>query len=167
MERLGLHLKPSLLPPPTTSDRASAALAIALNHSLCDIVSRGSFPSDLGGAPSKTSSSSSVASRTFPGPFFLEICDALDISLPASQRGGGGIGGGGAAAGDLPSGGGSKRCLKLSLTDGVKVVAGLEFAPLPELRPPYPGTKLVVRDVEVKEGTLFLTPTTVRVLGGA
>ena len=84
MERLGLHIKPSLLPASITSDRATAALTIALNHSLCNIVSSGCFPSELGVTPG--ASSKPPTSRTFPGPFFLEICDAFDAALPASQR---------------------------------------------------------------------------------
>jgi hypothetical protein len=45
----------------------------------------------------------------------------------------------------------SKRMLKLSLTDGFRTVAALEFEPIPQLKYPVPPGKVIVLVSELRE----------------
>ncbi len=127
--KFNLHLRPNLPPPGAASSTPQAQLEWICARALREVVSRGTL------AP---------AGATFSG--FLEVCSAVDISQPRPQAG--------AAA--AVAGAGSRRVLKLGLTDGVSAAVGLETAPLADLREPYLGAKLLVRDVEVRRGVLLL-----------
>ncbi|RZC48610.1 hypothetical protein C5167_017034 [Papaver somniferum] len=66
---------------------------------------------------------------------------------------------------EVPSG--IKRCLKLSMTDGVQSVYGVEDRPIESLQVLAPaGLKVVIRDVNVRDGLLMLVPGCLKVLGG-
>lgn len=60
------------------------------------------------------------------------------------------------------------RLLKLTLTDGVQTVYGIEYEPIPALKEPFvPGFKvLVIGPIECRRGVFFLAPRNVRILGG-
>ncbi|KAH3746299.1 recQ-mediated genome instability protein 1 [Pelomyxa schiedti] len=60
-----------------------------------------------------------------------------------------------------------KRVLKLTLTDGKQRVYGIEYRLIPNLSVnTAPGTKIAVKDVEVRNGQIWLIPDCVFVLGG-
>ncbi|KAF1001750.1 hypothetical protein AG4045_009867 [Apium graveolens] len=62
---------------------------------------------------------------------------------------------------------GHKRCLKLSMTDGVQRVFGMEYRPIKNLEVLAPaGMKVVVCNVNVRHGILMLVPEVLEVLGG-
>ncbi|XP_065218685.1 recQ-mediated genome instability protein 1-like isoform X2 [Planococcus citri] len=61
-----------------------------------------------------------------------------------------------------------KRMLKLTCTDGVQTIYGMEYKLIPSLKEPfYPGFKiLVIGPVECRRGTLLLGPQNIQCLGG-
>ncbi|KAK9104108.1 hypothetical protein Scep_020952 [Stephania cephalantha] len=62
---------------------------------------------------------------------------------------------------------GIKRCLKLSMTDGVQRVFGMEYRPIKDLEVLAPsGLKVAIRKVNVRRGLLMLVPEVIEVLGG-
>ncbi|KAI3875315.1 hypothetical protein MKX03_000742 [Papaver bracteatum] len=64
----------------------------------------------------------------------------------------------------IPAG---KRCLKLSMTDGVQRVFGFEDSPIEDLQVLSPsGLKVIVCNVHVGDGLLVLVPESLEVLGG-
>ncbi|XP_072950124.1 recQ-mediated genome instability protein 1 isoform X2 [Typha angustifolia] len=88
------------------------------------------------------------------GPFVLQVDEIVNISAPIRER-----------YHDIPTG--TKRCLKLSMTDGVQHVFGMEYRPIKELEVLAPaGLKIVIRNVHVRRGLLMLVPEVLHVLGG-
>ncbi|PKA64342.1 hypothetical protein AXF42_Ash009564 [Apostasia shenzhenica] len=88
------------------------------------------------------------------GPFVLQVDEIANISSPLRER-----------YHDSPPG--LKRCLKLSLTDGVQRVFGLEYRPVSIMENLSPaGMKIVIRNVKVRRGLLLLLPEILVVLGG-
>ncbi|KAI3904998.1 hypothetical protein MKW92_025506 [Papaver armeniacum] len=76
-----------------------------------------------------------------PGPFLLQV---NEIEVPS----------------------GIKRFLKLSMTDGVRSVYGVADRPIENLQVLAPaGLKVVIRDVNVRDGLLMLVPGCLKVLG--
>lgn len=87
-----------------------------------------------------------------PGPFVLQVDEVVDIGSPLRERYKERQGG---------------RCLKLSMTDGVQRVYGMEYRLIPALQVLFPaGAKIVVSDVQVRCGLFLLVPEIVDVLGG-
>ncbi|XP_020106868.1 recQ-mediated genome instability protein 1 [Ananas comosus] len=88
------------------------------------------------------------------GPFVLQVDEIVNISASIRER-----------YQDAPAG--SKRCLKLSMTDGVQRVFGMEYRPIKDLQVLAPaGLKVVIRNVHVRRGLLMLVPEVLEVLGG-
>ncbi|KAI3766032.1 hypothetical protein L2E82_16080 [Cichorium intybus] len=89
-----------------------------------------------------------------PGPFVLQVDEIVNISQPLRER-----------YKKAPSG--LKRCLKLSMTDGVQRVFGMEYQPIKDLDALSPaGLKVAVSNVNVRHGLLMLVPEVFQVLGG-
>uniref|UniRef100_A0A803NCX2 RecQ-mediated genome instability protein 1 n=1 Tax=Chenopodium quinoa TaxID=63459 RepID=A0A803NCX2_CHEQI len=89
------------------------------------------------------------------GPFVLQVDEVLNISCPLKER-----------YKNAPSG--HKRCLKLSMTDGVQRVFGMEYRPIKSLEALAPaGFKVAIRDVNVRRGILMLVPEVLEILGGS
>ncbi|XP_042014581.1 recQ-mediated genome instability protein 1-like isoform X2 [Salvia splendens] len=89
------------------------------------------------------------------GPFVLQVDEAVNISNPVRGR----------YQNAAP---GIKRCLKLSMTDGIQRVFGMEYRPIKDLQVLGPaGLKVVVCNVHVRHGLLMLVPEVIEVLGGA
>ncbi|XP_021286088.1 recQ-mediated genome instability protein 1 isoform X2 [Herrania umbratica] len=66
---------------------------------------------------------------------------------------------------DAPSG--IKRCLKLSMTDGVQRVFGMEYRPIKDLQVLAPaGLKVAICNIHIRRGLLVLVPESLEVLGG-
>ncbi|XP_027773154.1 recQ-mediated genome instability protein 1-like isoform X2 [Solanum pennellii] len=62
---------------------------------------------------------------------------------------------------------GIKRCLKLSMTDGIQRVFGMEYRPIKDLNVLAPsGLKVAICNVHVRHGILMLVPEVIEVLGG-
>ncbi|XP_042461573.1 recQ-mediated genome instability protein 1-like isoform X1 [Zingiber officinale] len=88
------------------------------------------------------------------GPFVLQIDEIVNISAPIRER-----------YHEVPVG--YKRCLKLSMTDGVQRVFGMEYRPIKELEVlASSGLKVVVHNVHIRRGLLMLVPEIFTVLGG-
>ncbi|KAI5058246.1 hypothetical protein GOP47_0026416 [Adiantum capillus-veneris] len=88
------------------------------------------------------------------GPFVLQVDEITDIGAPIRQR----------YKERLAN---ASRCLKLSMTDGVQRVYGIEYRPIRDLNVLSPaGFKVAVHHVNVRRGLLLLVPETVIVLGG-
>ncbi|GMH31499.1 hypothetical protein Nepgr_033342 [Nepenthes gracilis] len=89
-----------------------------------------------------------------PGPFVLQVDEIVNISCSLRQR-------------YLDAPAGPKRCLKLSMTDGIQRLFGMEYRPIKDLEVLAPaGFKVVIRNVNVRRGLLMLVPEVVEVLGG-
>ncbi|XP_074278469.1 recQ-mediated genome instability protein 1 [Silene latifolia] len=89
------------------------------------------------------------------GPFVLQVDEVVNISCPLRDR----------YKNAAP---GIKRCLKLSMTDGVQRVFGMEYRPIKSLAALSPaGFKVVIRNVHVRRGLLMLVPEVMEVLGGS
>lgn len=88
------------------------------------------------------------------GPFVLQVDELVNIGSSLRQR-----------YQDTPAG--IKRCLKLSMTDGVQRVFGMEYRPIKDLEVLAPaGFKIVLRDVNIRRGLLMLVPENLDILGG-
>ncbi|KAK9113415.1 hypothetical protein Syun_020212 [Stephania yunnanensis] len=88
------------------------------------------------------------------GPFVLQVDEIVNISCPLRDR-------------YQKSVAGIKRCLKLSMTDGVQRVFGMEYRPIKDLEVLAPsGLKVAIRKVNVRRGLLMLVPEVIEVLGG-
>ncbi|XP_043724238.1 recQ-mediated genome instability protein 1 isoform X2 [Telopea speciosissima] len=88
------------------------------------------------------------------GPFVLQVDEIVNISYPLRDR-----------YQNVPSG--IKRCLKLSMTDGVQRVFGMEYRPIKDLEVLAPaGLKVAIRNANVRRGLLMLVPEVLEVLGG-
>ncbi|GMN56589.1 hypothetical protein TIFTF001_025700 [Ficus carica] len=89
-----------------------------------------------------------------PGPFVLQVDEIVNISNPVKGR-------------YQKAAPGIKRCLKLSMTDGVQRVFGMEYRPIRDLDALAPaGLKVVICNVHVRHGLLMLVPEAFEVLGG-
>ncbi|KAI3727071.1 hypothetical protein L1987_66880 [Smallanthus sonchifolius] len=89
-----------------------------------------------------------------PGPFVLQVDEIVNISQPLRER-------------YKKSNSGLKRCLKLSMTDGVQRVFGMEYQPIKDLEALAPaGLKVAISNVNVRHGLLILVPEVFQVLGG-
>ncbi|KAA8540664.1 hypothetical protein F0562_024417 [Nyssa sinensis] len=88
------------------------------------------------------------------GPFVLQVDEIVNISCPLRRR-----------YQNAPSG--VKRCLKLSMTDGVQRVFGMEYRPIKDLEVLNPaGLKVAICNVNIRHGLLMLVPEVFEVLGG-
>lgn len=88
------------------------------------------------------------------GPFVLQVDEIVNMSCPLKGR-------------YEAANPGLKRCLKLSMTDGVQRVFGMEYRSTKDLHVLSPaGLKIVIRNVQVRRGILMLVPEVVEVLGG-
>ncbi|XP_062030148.1 recQ-mediated genome instability protein 1 [Rosa rugosa] len=89
-----------------------------------------------------------------PGPYVLQVDEIVNISNPLKIR-------------YQKASSGHKRCLKLSMTDGVQRVFGMEYRPIQALEALAPaGLKVVVCNVHIRHGLLMLVPQSIEVLGG-
>ncbi|KAL4036417.1 hypothetical protein IC575_005157 [Cucumis melo] len=89
-----------------------------------------------------------------PGPYVLQVDEIVNISCALKGR-----------YQTAPAN--IKRCLKLSMTDGVQRVFGMEYRPIKDLEVLAPaGLKVVISDVSVRRGLLMLVPEAFEVLGG-
>ncbi|WJX53879.1 recQ-mediated genome instability protein 1 [Trifolium repens] len=89
-----------------------------------------------------------------PGPYVLQVDEILNITCPLRSR-----------YQEAPPG--LKRCLKLSMTDGIQRVFGMEYRPIKALEVcASSGLKVVISNVQVRRGLLMLVPETIEVLGG-
>ncbi|KAL4584745.1 hypothetical protein LXL04_009354 [Taraxacum kok-saghyz] len=89
-----------------------------------------------------------------PGPFVLQVDEIVNISQPLRER-------------YKKANCGLKRCLKLSMTDGVQRVFGMEYQPIKDLEALAPaGLKVAISNVNVRHGLLMLVPEVIQVLGG-
>ncbi|XP_052181793.1 recQ-mediated genome instability protein 1 [Diospyros lotus] len=89
------------------------------------------------------------------GPFVLQVDEIVNISCPLKGR-------------YQNASAGLKRCLKLSMTDGVQRVFGMEYRPIKDLDVLAPaGLKVAICNVNIRRGLLMLVPEVFEVLGGA
>ncbi|RDX58482.1 RecQ-mediated genome instability protein 1, partial [Mucuna pruriens] len=92
--------------------------------------------------------------RVLPGPYVLQVDEILNISCPLRGR-----------YEQAPHG--LKRCLKLSMTDGLQRVFGMEYRPIQALQVCAPsGLKVAISNVHVRRGLMMLVPETIEILGG-
>ncbi|XP_076897994.1 recQ-mediated genome instability protein 1 isoform X2 [Bidens hawaiensis] len=90
-----------------------------------------------------------------PGPFVLQVDEIVNISQPLRER-------------YKKANPGSKRCLKLSMTDGVQRVFGMEYQPIKDLDALAPaGLKVAISNVNVRHGLIMLVPEVIQILGGS
>ncbi|CAD6263956.1 unnamed protein product [Miscanthus lutarioriparius] len=88
------------------------------------------------------------------GPFVLQVDEVVNISSPLKER-------------YREALAGPKRCLKLSMTDGVQRIFGMEYRPIKDLAVLAPaGLKIIIRNVHTRRGLLMLVPEAVDILGG-
>ncbi|XP_015059206.1 recQ-mediated genome instability protein 1-like [Solanum pennellii] len=88
------------------------------------------------------------------GPFVLQVDEIVNISCPLRDR-------------YQKVAAGIKRCLKLSMTDGIQRVFGMEYRPIKDLDVLAPsGLKVAICNVHVRHGILMLVPEVIEVLGG-
>ncbi|XP_058226437.1 recQ-mediated genome instability protein 1 isoform X2 [Rhododendron vialii] len=89
-----------------------------------------------------------------PGPYVLQVDEIVNLSCPLKGR-----------YQSAPAG--LKRCLKLSMTDGVQRVFGMEYRPVKDLEVLAPaGMKVAICNVNIRRGLLMLVPEDFEVLGG-
>ncbi|CAJ1937527.1 unnamed protein product [Sphenostylis stenocarpa] len=92
--------------------------------------------------------------RVLPGPYVLQVDEIINITCPLRGR-----------YEQAPPG--PKRCLKLSMTDGVQRVFGMEYRPIKALEVcASSGLKVAISNVHVRRGLLMLVPETIEILGG-
>ncbi|CAF2037165.1 unnamed protein product [Brassica rapa] len=97
----------------------------------------------------------SMVLEELAGPFVLQVVDEI-VNIGCALKGR-----------YENANAGLKRCLKLSMTDGVQRVFGMEYRPIKDLQVLAPaGLKIVVSSVQVRHGLLMLVPETIQVLGG-
>ncbi|GLT69231.1 hypothetical protein SLA2020_413990 [Shorea laevis] len=89
-----------------------------------------------------------------PGPYVLQVDEIVNITCPLKGR-----------YEKAPPG--IKRCLKLSMTDGVQRVFGMEYRPIQALEVLAPaGLKVAICNIHIRHGLLMLVPEAFEVLGG-
>ncbi|KAF5206551.1 Recq-mediated genome instability protein [Thalictrum thalictroides] len=90
-----------------------------------------------------------------PGPFVLQVDEIINITRPLRDR-------------YQNAAAGHNRCLKLSMTDGVQRVFGIEYRPIKNLDVLAPaGLKVSIHNVHIRRGLLVLVPEVLEVLGGS
>lgn len=106
------------------------------------------------GAGCLPNSFGSLHATELSGPFILQVDEISDIGAPLRERY--------QQRGPMPT-----RCLKLSMTDGVQRVIGIEYQPIAALHNLFPaGLKICVRHVFVRRGVFLLSCDSVEVVGG-
>ncbi|KAL6650706.1 hypothetical protein ACP70R_009631 [Stipagrostis hirtigluma subsp. patula] len=96
----------------------------------------------------------SMHAAVLDGPFVLQVDEIVNMSAPLRER-------------YRDAHAGPKRCLKLSMTDGIQRVFGMEYRPIKDLQVLAPaGLKIVVRNVHIRRGLLILVPEVIEILGG-
>ncbi|KAF3775869.1 RecQ-mediated genome instability protein 1 [Nymphaea thermarum] len=89
------------------------------------------------------------------GPFILQVDEIVNVGSPLRDR-----------YKEAPAN--NKRCLKLSMTDGIQHVFGIEYRPIKDLKVLAPaGLKVAVQNVHVRRGLLMLVAEVLEVLGGS
>ncbi|XP_031491199.1 recQ-mediated genome instability protein 1 isoform X2 [Nymphaea colorata] len=89
------------------------------------------------------------------GPFILQVDEIVNVGSPLRDR-----------YKEAPAS--NKRCLKLSMTDGIQHVFGIEYRPIKDLKVLAPaGLKVAVQNVHVRRGLLMLVAEVLEVLGGS
>ncbi|WVZ85366.1 hypothetical protein U9M48_032303 [Paspalum notatum var. saurae] len=88
------------------------------------------------------------------GPFVLQVDEIVNISAPLKER-------------YRDAVAGPKRMLKLSMTDGIQRIFGMEYKPIRYLAVLAPaGLKIIIRNVHIRRGLLMLVPEVIEILGG-
>ncbi|VAH47310.1 unnamed protein product [Triticum turgidum subsp. durum] len=96
----------------------------------------------------------SMEATILDGPFVLQVDEIVNMSAPLRER-------------YRDAHAGPKRCLKLSMTDGIQRIYGMEYRPIKDLEVLAPaGFKIVIRNVHIKRGLLMLVPEVIEILGG-
>ncbi|KAG8081747.1 hypothetical protein GUJ93_ZPchr0014g47674 [Zizania palustris] len=96
----------------------------------------------------------SMHSAVLDGPFVLQVDEIVNLSAPLRER-------------YRDAHAGLKRCLKLSITDGIQHIYGMEYRPIKDLEVLAPaGFKIVIRNVHIRRGLLMLVPEVIEILGG-
>ncbi|CAM0904880.1 unnamed protein product [Alopecurus aequalis] len=109
-----------------------------------NVCSAGVLPEGVGG----------MDAAVLDGPFVLQVDEIVNMSNPLRER-----------YRDAPAG--PKRFLKLSMTDGIQRIYGMEYRPIKDLQVLAPiGFKIVIRNVHIKRGLLMLVPEVIEILGG-
>ncbi|KAE8123843.1 hypothetical protein FH972_018765 [Carpinus fangiana] len=153
--RLGLSLKTEWLDACLNSLPSSvpASLDVAVKAKLCferfltldmNLCGNGVLPPNV----------DSMHLVDLPGPYVLQVDEIVNITCPLKGR-----------YEKAPPG--VKRCLKLSMTDGVQRVFGMEYRPIQALEVLAPaGLKVAICNVHIRHGLLMLVPEAFEVLGG-
>ncbi|KAJ1270690.1 hypothetical protein BS78_06G071000 [Paspalum vaginatum] len=88
------------------------------------------------------------------GPFVLQVDEIVNIPAPLKER-------------YRDAVAGPKRMLKLSMTDGIQRIFGMEYRPIRDLAVLAPaGLKIIIRNVHIRRGLLMLVPEVIEILGG-
>ncbi|KAL3684663.1 hypothetical protein R1sor_002685 [Riccia sorocarpa] len=110
---------------------------------------------NVAGAASLPPSVHTLHATELPGPFVLQVDEIVDIGNSSRDR-------------YQEKAAGPGRMLKLSLTDGVQRVSGIEYWPIRALRVlSSVGFKVCLRNVCIRRGLLMLVPEIVEILGGS
>ncbi|CBI15702.3 hypothetical protein VitviT2T_025643 [Vitis vinifera] len=89
------------------------------------------------------------------GPFVLQVDEIVNISAPLRGR-------------YQNAASGIKRCLKLSMTDGIQRVFGMEYRPIKDIEVLAPaGLKIAICNVNIRHGLFMLVPEVFEILGGS
>ncbi|KAF0924965.1 hypothetical protein E2562_015031 [Oryza meyeriana var. granulata] len=94
----------------------------------------------------------SMPSAVLDGPFVLQVDEIVNLSAPLRER-------------YRDAHAGPKRCLKLSMTDGIQRIYGMEYRPIKDLEV-LAGFKIVIRNVHIRQGLFMLVPEVIEILGG-
>ncbi|KAG2565797.1 recQ-mediated genome instability protein 1-like [Panicum virgatum] len=96
----------------------------------------------------------SMHAAVLDGPFVLQVDEIVNMSAPLKER-------------YRDAHAGPKRCLKLSMTDGIQRIFGMEYRPIKDLAVLAPaGLKIIIRNVHIRRGLLVLVPEVIDILGG-
>ncbi|PAN37836.1 hypothetical protein PAHAL_7G126700 [Panicum hallii] len=96
----------------------------------------------------------SMHATVLDGPFVLQVDEIVNMSAPLKER-------------YRDAHAGPKRCLKLSMTDGIQRIFGMEYRPIKDLAVLAPaGLKIIIRNVHIRRGLLMLVPEVIDILGG-
>jgi len=96
-----------------------------------------------------------IQNQKVEGPYLLELTEVLNISMAAFED----------QNKDVNA---ARRCLRLTLTDGIQTIRGFEYkGRISGVTVQTPvGSKFVVRGVNVRHGYLYLMPENCRLVGG-
>nr|CAB3486868.1 unnamed protein product [Digitaria exilis] len=96
----------------------------------------------------------SMHAAVLDGPFVLQVDEIVNVSVPLKGR-------------YHDAHAGPKRCLKLSMTDGIQHIYGMEYRPVKDLAVLAPaGLKIVIKNVHIRRGVLMIVPEVIEILGG-